>query len=127
MKIEVLKIDKQNLRLHTLSGDFNFDYLFQSIVDIYNDHKFNPHLSSVWDFTNVKQIQNISLEQLEKIAAYVTWKRNKLGKIKTAIVVSEKVDFGLARIYEQEMEAANQAEINVFRNLDLAIEWIKSF
>ena len=127
MKIEVLKIDKQNLRLHTLSGDFNFDYLFQSIVEIYNDHKFNPHLSSVWDFTNVKQIQNISLEQLEKIVAYVTWKRNKLGKIKTAIVVSEKVDFGLARIYEQEMEAANQAEINVFRNLDLAIEWIKSF
>lgn len=127
MKIEVLKIDKQNLRIHSLSGDFNFDYLFQSIVDIYNDRKFNPHLSSVWDFTNVKHIQNISLEQLEKIVAYVTWKRNKLGKIKTAIVVSEKVDFGLARMYEQEMEASNQAEINVFRNLDMAIEWIKSF
>jgi hypothetical protein len=126
MKIEIMTIDEQNIRIHTLSGEFNFDYLFQYIVDVYNDPSFEPRLSSIWDLTRVKNVQTISLEQLEKIVAYVSWKRAKLGKIKTALVVTKKVDFGLARMYEQEMEATNQAEINVFQNIDRAIEWINS-
>ena len=126
MKIETLIIEKQNLRIHTVTGAFNFDFLFQSIVDVYNNPDFVPRFNSIWDFTQVNQIQSISLEQLEKLVAYVTWKRSRIGKVRTALVVSEKIDFGLARMYEQEMEASNQADINVFRNIDLAIEWIKS-
>ena len=126
MKIEIMTMDEQNIRIHTLSGEFNFDYLFQYIVDVYNDPNFEPRLSSIWDLTKVKNVHTISLEQLEKIVAYVSWKRAKLGKIKTALVVTEKVDFGLARMYEQEMEATNQAEINVFQTIDRAIEWINS-
>lgn len=126
MKIETMTIKEQKIRIHTLSGNFNFDYLFQTIVDVYNDPDFDPQLQSVWDFTKTQDVQTISLEQLKKIVAYVVWKRSKVGKIRTAIVVSEKVDFGLARMYEQEMEAANQAEINVFRNVEVALEWINS-
>ena len=124
--IETMTIKEQKIRIHTLTGEFNFEYLFQSIFDIYNDPDFDPQFQSVWDFSQVKQMQAISFEQLEKIVAYVVWKRTKFCKIMTAIVVSEKIDFGLAQMYEQEMEAANQAEINVFRKVDTAIEWIKS-
>jgi len=126
MKIDIMTLGEQNLRIHTLTGDFNFDYLFQSVVDIYNDQNFDPQFSSIWDLTHVKNVHDISREELEKIVAYVTWKRSKLGKIRTAIIVSEEVDFGVARMYEQEMEATNQAEINVFHNIDTAIEWLKS-
>ena len=41
-------------------------------------------------------------------------------------MVKDKIDFVLAQMYEQELKAANQAEINVFRKVDTAIEWIKS-
>ena len=126
MIIETTTIKEHKIRIHTLTGEFNFEYLFQSIFDVYNDPDFNPQFQSVWDFSQVKQMQIISFEQLEKIVAYVVWKRTKFGKIRTAIVVSEEIDFGLAQMYEQEMEATNQGEINVFRKIDTALEWIKS-
>jgi hypothetical protein len=126
MKGDIAVISEHNIRIHTLTGEFNFDYLFQSIVDVYNNQDAKHGLNSIWDFSKVKNIQKITLEQLKKIVAYVAWKRTKMGRIKTALIVSEKVDFGLARIYEQEMESATQADIHVFYSIEEAIKWINS-
>ena len=104
---------------------FSFDELFQSLVDVYNDPDFDPDLSSIWDFTAVEDLQKINADEINKIVSYVSWKRSAHSKIRTAIVVSKKIDFGLARMYEQEMEAASQNEINVFRDLNSALEWLK--
>ena len=59
MKI-VTTINKEaKMRTHTLSGEFDFDEIYRSIVGIYEDPEFEPDLNSVWDLTEVMGIQII--------------------------------------------------------------------
>jgi hypothetical protein len=125
MKIETTTIREQKIRIHSLTGEFDFDMLFQTLVDVYTSPQFDPVFNSIWDFSKVKNLQRISMEQLEKMVAYVAWKRSRLGKTRTAIVVSGEVDLGLAKMYEREMEATNMVEISIFSEVDDALGWLK--
>jgi hypothetical protein len=126
MNIKTEINEKENIRIHTLTGEFDFDSLFQHLEDIYNDPNFDPALNSVWDLTKVEGIQKINSDLLERIVAYVNRKRSKHGKMRTVIVVSKKVDFGIARMYEQKLEATGMSEISVFKDLNNALAWIKT-
>ena len=124
MKIETTTIREQKIRIHSLTGEFDFDMLFQTLVDVYTNPQFDPVFNSIWDFRKVENLQKISMEQLEKIVAYVAWKRSRLGKTKTAIVISGDVDLGLAKMYEREMEATNMVEISIFSKVGEAFDWL---
>jgi hypothetical protein len=115
---------KSKFRIHTFTGDFDFDALFEALVGIYDDKNFDPNLNSVWNLTDVEGIERTATDQIQKIVAYVSWKRAKYGSMKTAIVVSSKIHYGIARMYEQSLEAASKSEIMVFRDLDSALQWI---
>jgi hypothetical protein len=95
------------------------------VVGVYDDKNFDPDLNSVWNLVDVEGIEKISNDQMQKIVAYVSWKREKYGSMKTAIVVSSRIHYGIARMYEQSLEAASKSEIIVFRDLDSALQWIK--
>jgi len=124
MRIETTTISEKKIRIHTLSGEFDFDMLFQTLVDVYTRPQFDPVISSIWDFSKVDNLQKISMEQLEKIVAYVAWKRSRLGKTKTGIVVSGDIDLGLAKMYEREMETTNMVEISIFSKVEEALDWL---
>ena len=124
MKVKAEINEKLKFRLHTLSGEFDFDKLFDSLVGVYENKNFDPALNSVWDFTDVKGIEKIATDQIQKIVAYVSWKRDKYGGMRTAIVVSNRIHFGIARMYEQNLEASSKSEIMVFQDLKSALEWI---
>jgi hypothetical protein len=44
---------KSKFRIHTLTGDFEFDDLFNSWVGVYDDKNFYPELNSVGDLTDI--------------------------------------------------------------------------
>jgi hypothetical protein len=111
-------------RIHTLTGGFNFEAFFDALVGVYDDDDFDPNLNSVWDFIDVEGIEKISTDQIQKIVAYVSWKREEYGSMKTALVVSNRIHYGIARMYEQNIEATSESEIMVFRDLESAIQWI---
>jgi len=116
--------EEARFRIHTLTGDFKFDDLFEALVRVYDSKDFNPDLNSVWDLIDLKGIEKTSSDQIQKIVAYVSWKREKYGSMKTALVVSSRIHYGIARMYEQSLEAASKSEIMVFRDLESAIQWI---
>lgn len=119
------KINKEyKYRIHTLNGAFDFDALFEFLVGVYDDPNFDPDLNSVWNLTDVDEIEKIVTDQIQKIVAYISWKREKYGSMKTALVVSSRIHFGIARMYEQSLEAASESEVMVFRDLESALEWI---
>ena len=124
MELETKINKKSKFRIHTLNGEFNFDDLFESVVGVYDDKNFDPDLNSVWNLVDVEGIEKISNDQMQKIVAYVSWKREKYGSMKTAIVVSSRIHYGIARMYEQSLEAASKSEIMVFRDLESALQWI---
>ena len=124
MRMETEINEKARFRIHTLNGDFNFDEIFEALVRVYDSRDFNPDLNSVWDLIDLKGIEKTSSDQIQKIVAYVSWKREKYGSMKTALVVSSRIHYGIARMYEQSLEAASKSEIMVFRDLESAIQWI---
>ena len=126
MKITTALNNKENIRIHTLSGKFNFDELYNALYDLYNDPGFDPKLNSLWDVRNVDAINIVSTYQIERIVRFVTQKRGLKQTIKIAVVVSKKFDFGLARMYEQKQESVSDNEIQVFTDINKSIEWIKS-
>jgi hypothetical protein len=113
------------IRIHTLSGIFEFDALYSAVEDIYDDSEFDPELNSIWDFTNVAGIQLIKPDQLKKLVDFVTSERSQYSSIKTALVVSKKIDFGIARVYEFSMKSGSNNEVMVFKDLIKAAEWIR--
>jgi hypothetical protein len=125
MKSETKISKKERLRLHTLSGDFDFEDLFKELKKVYDEPGFDPELNSVWDFTKVENIEKVSSDQIQKIVAFVSWKRSKYGAMRTALVVSSKIHYGIARMYELSLESASKNEIMVFKDIQEALEWIK--
>jgi hypothetical protein len=124
LKLDTKINEKSKYRIHLLTGEFNFDDLFEYLVRVYDDKDFNPNLNSVWNLIDVADIEKISTDQIQKIVSYVSWKREKYGSMKTALVVSSRIHYGIARMYEQSLEAASKSEIIVFRDLESAINWI---
>ncbi len=125
MNIKTEINEQAKIRTHTLSGAFEFDALFGALKDIYNDPGFDPELNSIWDMTKLAGLQLISPEQLKDVVAYVTKVRSKHGSLKTALVVSKKIDFGIARVYELSMKPDSNNEVMVFKDVKKAEEWIR--
>ena len=124
MKLDTKINEKFKYRIHRLTGEFIFDDLFEYLVNVYDDKNFDPNLNSVWNLTDVGGLEKISTDQIQKIVAYVRWKREKYGSMKTALVVSSRINYGIARMIEQSLEAASKSEIMVFRDLESALDWI---
>jgi hypothetical protein len=125
MKIETTIDNKYKIRRHTLSGTFEFDALYSTLEDIYSDSEFDPELNSIWDMTNLAGIQLITPDQLKQVVAFVSKERSTYGLIKTALIVSKKIDFGIARVYELSMKSESNNEVMVFKDVEKAEEWIK--
>jgi hypothetical protein len=125
MNIET-KIDHiAKIRIHTVSGDFDFDEIYHVVEEIYEDPDFDPELNSVWDLTNVFGLQLLEPDQLKKLVAFVAKERSLHGAIKTALVVAKKIDFGIAHVYELSLKSDSDNEVMVFKDLDKAIDWMK--
>jgi hypothetical protein len=124
MQIETTINHKSKIRIHTLSGAFEFDVLFSTLEDIYMDPEFDPELNSIWDMTALAGLQLITPEELKKLVAYVSKERSQYGALKTALVVSKKIDFGIARVYELSMKSDSNNEVMVFKDRAKAEEWI---
>ena len=125
MRVETTFEKKSNVRIHTLTGAFEFDALLSTLEDIYGDPDFDPELNSVWDLTGVAGVQLITPDQMKELVIYVSSQRSQYEAIKTALVVSKKIDFGIARVYELSMKSDTNNEVMVFKDLDKAMEWIQ--
>jgi hypothetical protein len=124
MKINTEINKKEKIRIHRISGIFDFSILYRALKDIYNDPGFNPELNSVWDFRNVSGIKKISYDQISMVITYISKKRRK--KIKTAIVVPSDLDFVLARMNEQQLEMVTNDEVRVFKDFKKSLTWLNS-
>ena len=125
MEIQTEINHTENYRLHRGSGDFIFEELMAALENVYKDPEFNPELNSIWDLSGVRDIQLVQPKQIQKLVAFVSQQRSIHGRIKTAIVVTKKIDFGIARVYELSLEAESNNEVMVFKSLDKALTWIK--
>jgi len=124
MTIETTIDSKTKIRTHTCTGFFEFEALYSALEDIYDDPEFDPDLNSIWDLTNLGGVQLITPDQLKELVAFVSKERSQYGSIKTALVVSKKIDFGIAHVYELSMKSESNNEVMVFMDIKKAIDWM---
>ena len=125
MKIKSELRAREKYRIHKLSGDFDFEFIKNNLMTVYRDPEFDPGFSSIWDLSEVENLQKIVPKEIDWIVSFVKNQRSIYGKIRTAIVVAQKLHFGIARIYELSLESDSNNEVMVFKNIEKAIHWIK--
>ena len=124
MRIKTEINQGKNVRVHIVTGKFDTNTLFRTLTEMYNKFKFSSDMNVLWDFRATEDIAIVSLSELNKIITLVSRNWGKKSSRKAALVVSRKVDFGLARLYEQSVEAQSNSKIKVFTDIKKAVSWI---
>jgi hypothetical protein len=114
------KIDKERrIVMTTASGAFTLDDALDHQQRLRNDPEFDPSFSQLLDLTHVSSIE-IGPADVRRLAEENLFS----SKSRRAILVNSDLAFGLARIFEVHRESAGESGINVFRDLDEALDWI---
>ena len=124
MKIRTEINQKKNVRVHTVSGQFDIDTLYQSLTEMHTRLPMHTAMNVLWDLRAAEGIGSLDTGQLDKIIGLVGNNWGTEGRNKAALVVSRAVDYGLARVYEQQVENQTPSQIRVFKDLKKAVRWI---
>jgi hypothetical protein len=114
------KIEKENrLVLSTASGTITPSDIFTHQEKLSADPDFDPSFSQLIDVSHITKIE-VTTEDIRKLAQGTLFSPTS----RRAILVSSDAAYGLARMFEMLRESAGETGIEVFRNLDEALEWI---
>jgi len=124
MKIKTEINQKKNVRVHIVSGQFDIEILFKSLTEMYNKLPMQSDMNVLWDLRGAEGIASLVPDKLNKIISLVSKKWGTSGKNKAALVVARQVDFGLARLYEQQLENETASKVGVFKDIKKAVRWL---
>jgi hypothetical protein len=114
------KIDKENrLVMTTASGTVSMADAITHRQKLAADPEFDPTFSQLLDLSHMSKI-GINAEDIRVLAQDNIFSPGS----RRAILVSSDAAFGFARMFELLREAAGETGIEVFRNLDAALDWV---
>lgn len=124
VRIETSFDQKNNLTIHKVEGQITAKEIKEKIETYYAGESITKN--TLWDFTqadisNICANEYLGLVNMTKVFAHL----RKEGK--TALVISDNVDYGIGRMYEtlSEMEELSY-EIRIFRGTKKAENWLYS-
>ncbi len=114
------KIDKENrLVMTTGSGILTLSDALAHQEKLQHDPDFDPAYAQLLDFSHVTKIE-VTSEQMRRIAQNSVFSATS----RRAILVSNDTAYGLARMFAILRESSGDTGIEVFRNLDEALDWV---
>jgi len=122
MPIETEYDAKAGLRIHTVSGDFSFDELRETLETLYSHPGFDPDADSLWDLRRAKV--DFSAKDVRVLAEFVATNWGGGGQSRAVIVASKDFEFGMARMYQAVLEDQTPNPVRVFREIDQAKRWL---
>ena len=120
------KIDAETgLRTHVLTGGVSQEEVEDALREVYSRPDFVPDADTLCDLREA-DLGQLSHTIIKSIASYVAKNRGAESGARTAIVVGRDLTFGLARMYEQMLEASSDVSVMVFRDMDEAMAWLEA-
>jgi hypothetical protein len=114
------KIDKENrLVMSTASGTLSLADGLAHQEKLQRDPDFDPSYAQLLDFSHVTKLE-ISSEDVRTLAQASIFSPAS----RRALLVSGDTAYGLARMFEILRETAGDTGVEVFRNLDEALDWV---
>ena len=69
-------------------------------------------------------MRSVTADDIRRVVEHVALNRSSIAPIKHAILVSQPVSFGLARMYELLSQETDPQQISVFYDADKARKWL---
>lgn len=114
------KIDRENrLVMSIASGTITMAEALDHHQKLRSDPDFDPAFSQLLDVSHVTKIE-LTTEDVRRLAQAAMFSSTS----RRAILVSSDTAFGLARMFEILRESAGDTGIEVFRDLDEALDWV---
>ena len=121
----ITEIDYQSqIRKHRVIGPVAYADLKSYLLKLYDAPDFDDSLHSLWDFSLAEGIDNLTTEEVRALVLLVASKWNTSSRVRSALVVTRELEYGLARMYEIQLSAMSDIEIRVFKELDEAKKWV---
>ena len=115
-------IDKQRLYIQrVLSGTVTSDEILASLTETLKHPDYQPGMKSLTDLRSIQHYA--SPQDVRQIANFILGRSEEVRGGKAAIVVSQDVSYGMARMLELLTESS-QLSIGVFRDMKEAYEWL---
>lgn len=108
----------------TTQGDGDVEGIISFLKAIISHPQWSPGNLILLDHRALK-IDTITASGIEGVSAYFKSISDKLGNGKIALVMKRDIDFGIARAWENITEYDVDIKLNVFRELEKAISWLK--
>lgn len=117
------RVDKdEGIVYGKLTGEVDIDKVLAGLVDIVESEDYSPGLSGITDLREMKWESDQG--DLRKLVHFLIEHRKKIGKSRSAVVVSGDRTYGMSRMFEVFSEQA-PVRVRVFRDYDRALRWIR--
>lgn len=114
------RIDAAKRRVFTTgSGILTYKEATDLVQRMRRDPQFDPSYTELTDMTGIKEVA-MKVEQIAELAAV----RVFAPESRRAIVATNPLYFGMARMYESHHEATSGGNVRVFSDMAEAVQWI---
>lgn len=119
-----VRIDQEaGIRFTELLGDVTPDEVLSSLREVYTRPDFDPDLNVLWDMRNAS-VELFRFEEVKYIADFTRGHWGTSGTSRAALVVSQDVHYGLARMFEELFKSRSSSKVMVFRDREEALRWL---
>ncbi len=113
-----------NLRIQTVRGVFSGGALVEALRETFSRPGCDPGMNSLWDLREA-DLTRLTPAEIEDACAAVRalWAENRItGRV--AVLASQQVGYGIARMYQSMMDVLVPGRIGVFLDRDEALRWL---
>ena len=119
------RIDTERNLVHTTaSGTLTDEDVISMKASLVRNPDFRPGMNELSDIRQVEELA-VTPEGIRQMVQQDEEDVDQITKHRLAIVVSQDLAFGMARMYEMLTEG-HMENVSVFRELDEAVAWLES-
>lgn len=123
MNIEIKINNCLNIRYQILNGTLNVEEIVLYLDRLVQEQKQEFDMNVCWDLSGA-DLSDVHIPELKKLVRKITEEWRSKNSKKMAIVVSDKLKFGLARIYQSLLDFEEISSVQIFYTSSDALDWL---
>lgn len=123
MSYEISYIEDGSYMLVEISGGANVSLLKEMVEEVIAHPKWHESIPGLIDFRGFSA-SGLSSDDVYDLADLCRNLGQMLGSGNCALVMSKELDFGLARMWQMMTEGHVEMEIDIFKSIDDARDWL---
>lgn len=122
MPVDIRVDKKAGIVYTTIEGLYTADGLLAAFEVLFDNPDFQPGMNGIADLRNVETYPPAT--DVMRIARYLIEHKDKIGKSRTAVLVSSDVSFGTTRMFQAYADDSTGIETRIFHEMDEARRWL---